>query len=268
MEAYTQFAQVYDSFMDNVPYGEWADFYTKILKGAGIGEGILLDLGCGTGTMTELLADRGYDMIGVDSSEEMLRVATEKREQRSGPAPDILYLKQDMREFELYGTVRGILCVCDSLNYLLEEKEILQTFRLADNYLDPGGLFLFDFNTPYKYGTLIGEATIAENREDCSFIWENYYDGQQQINEYELTVFIRERESGLFSRFTEYHYQRGYTLPVIRRLVEQSGLEFVTALDGDTFTEVTEQSGRIVCVARECKKDKTEPDEKTKKGLV
>ena len=139
MEAYTQFAQVYDRFMDNVPYGEWADFYLKILKEAGIRDGILLDLGCGTGVVTELLAGQGYDMIGVDSSEEMLRAAMEKKERRNGSAPDILYLEQDMREFELYGTVRGILCVCDSLNYLLEEREILQTFRLVDNYLDPGG---------------------------------------------------------------------------------------------------------------------------------
>ncbi len=258
MEAYTQFAQVYDRFMDNVPYGEWADFYLKILKESGIRDGILLDLGCGTGVVTELLAGQGYDMIGVDSSEEMLRAAMEKKERRNGSVPDILYLEQDMREFELYGTVRGILCVCDSLNYLLEEREILQTFRLVDNYLDPGGLFLFDFNTPYKYGTLIGEDTIAENREDCSFIWENYYDEERQINEYELTVFIRQQESGLFSRFTEYHYQKGYTLPVIRNLVEQSGLEFVMALDGDTFTEVAESSGRIFCVARECKKEKTQ----------
>lgn len=283
MEAYTDFAQVYDTFMDNTPYERWADFIRGVLKEHGIEDGILLDLGCGTGTMTEIFSAEGYDMIGVDASGEMLNIAMEKRA-RSGR--NILYLQQDMREFELYGTVRAVLCVCDSLNYLLEEEELCETFRLVNNYLDPEGLFIFDFNTVYKYETVIGDATIAENREDCSFIWENYYHEEEQINEYDVTVFVREgvgaercgvseahagpeecgtREAeagpeacsgtetgeGLFRRFTETHYQRGYTLPVIRRLVEESGLRFVKALDADTLMEVTERSERIYCIAME-----------------
>ncbi len=119
--------------------------------------------------MTELLAKQGYDMIGVDLSDSMLDIAMEKRAQ-SGH--NILYLQQDMREFELYGTVRAVICLCDSLNYLLEEDDLLTTFKLVNNYLDPNGLFIFDFNTVYKYETVIGDNTIAENREDCSFIWE------------------------------------------------------------------------------------------------
>ena len=256
MEAYTDFAQVYDTFMDNTPYEKWAEFLLKTFREEGIDDGIVLDLGCGTGTMSELMADQGYDMIGVDCSGEMLGIAMEKKAESGN---SILYLLQDMREFELYGTVRAAFCVCDSLNYLLEEEEILETFRLVNNYLDPSGLFVFDFNTVYKYETVIGDATIAENREDCSFIWENFYDSEDGINEYDVTIFVREpSEDGddeRFRRFTETHYQRGYTLPVMKRLVEESGLIFVKALDADTLAEVTETSERIYCIARECGKE-------------
>ena len=251
VEAYTDFAQVYDIFMDNAPYDRWADFLAERLKRDGIRDGLVLDLGCGTGTVTRLLAEKGYDMIGVDSSEAMLNIALEKEAENR---QNILYLEQDMREFELYGTVRAVVCICDSLNYLLEEEDLLETFRLVNNYLDPGGLFVFDFNTVYKYETVIGDATIAENREDCSFIWENFYDPEERINEYDVTVFVREQEGpegGLFRRFTETHYQRGYTLSDIRGLIEKSGLLFVEALDADTLGEVTAQSERIYCIARE-----------------
>ena len=247
MEAYTGFAAVYDIFMDNVPYEEWGEYIHSLLKDRGIEDGILLDLGCGTGTMTEKLADYGYDMIGVDNSEDMLELAMEKR-MESGK--DILYLLQDMREFELYGTVRAIVSVCDSVNYITEPEELEEVFRLVNNYLDPGGLFLFDFNTVYKYETVIGDATIAENRDNCSFIWENFYEEEEQINEYDLTIFVQE-EGELFRKFTETHYQRGYTLEQMKRLVEAGGLVFEEALDADTLQAVTDTSERIYCIARE-----------------
>jgi SAM-dependent methyltransferase len=189
-------------------------------------------------------------MIGVDNSEEMLQIAMEKREQ-SGL--DILYLLQDMRKFELYGTVGAVVSVCDSLNYLLEEEDILQTFRLVNNYLYPKGIFIFDFNTVYKYAEVIGDATIAENREECSFIWENYYHEAEEINEYDLTIFVREETKGaepLFRRFQETHYQRGYRMEQMQSLVEQSGLQFLQAIDADTHGVVTEESERIYMVAR------------------
>ena len=115
MEAYTSFASVYDTFMDDVPYEEWGEYLHGLLKEYGINDGLVLDLGCGTGTMTELLADLGYDMIGVDNSADMLEIALEKKVE-SGH--DILYLLQDMRGFELYGTVRAIISICDSVNYI------------------------------------------------------------------------------------------------------------------------------------------------------
>ena len=152
MEAYTSFAEVYDTFMDNVPYEEWADYREERLKEYGVKDGLVLELGCGTGSMTELLAEKGYDMIGVDNSEDMLEIAMEKRIE-SGH--DILYLLQNMQEFELYGTVKAVVSVCDSVNYITEKAELEEVFRLVNNYLDPQGIFIFDFNTEYKYREIL-----------------------------------------------------------------------------------------------------------------
>ena len=248
MEAYTSFAKVYDTFMDNVPYEEWAEYLAELLQEYDIEDGLVLDLGCGTGSLTEILATKGYDMIGADGSAEMLEIAMEKKAQ-SGH--DILYLLQDMREFELYGTVRAVVSVCDCVNYITDEKELEQVFRLVNNYLDPEGIFIFDFNTEYKYKEILGEQTIAEDREDCSFIWDNYYYEDESMNEYELTLFIKEQDSNLYRKYQEMHYQKAYTLDAMRELIEWSGLEFVTAYDAYTRTAPTETSERICVVARE-----------------
>lgn len=248
MEAYTSFAEVYDTFMDNVPYEEWAEYLAELLQEYDIEDGLVLDLGCGTGSLTEILATKGYDMIGADGSAEMLEIAMEKKAQ-SGH--DILYLLQDMREFELYGTVRAVVSVCDCVNYITDEKELEQVFRLVNNYLDPEGIFIFDFNTEYKYKEILGEQTIAEDREDCSFIWDNYYYEDESMNEYELTLFIKEQDSNLYRKYQEMHYQKAYTLDAMRELIEWSGLEFVTAYDAYTRKAPTETSERICVVARE-----------------
>ena len=211
MEAYTDFAGVYDTFMDETPYEEWAEFIHELIREYGISQAVatknednkvegisseedagnlqevldserdlVLDLGCGTGTLTELLYQKGYDMIGIDYSQDMLNIAMEKK---AVSGSDILYLCQDMRELDLYSTVGTVVSVCDSVNYLLEDEDVEETFRLVNNYLYPGGLFIFDFNTVYKYEQVIGDTTIAENREECSFIWENYYHDKERINE-------------------------------------------------------------------------------------
>ena len=227
MEAYTSFASVYDTFMDNIPYEEWAEYLSRLLAEYEVTDGIVLDLGCGTGTLTELMAARGFDMIGVDYSEEMLEIAMEKRAE-SGR--DILYLLQDMREFELYGTVRAVISICDSLNYITEEAELEEVFRLVNNYLDPEGVFIFDFNTVYKYREILGDQTIAESREDCSFIWDNYYYEEEQINEYELSLFLQE-EGNLYRKYVETHYQKGYELETVKRLCDRKGIWKVQGID-------------------------------------
>lgn len=249
---YGSFAYVYDKFMDDVPYEEWADYVQSLLMEYEVREGLVLELGCGTGNLTEILASRGYDMIGVDLSADMLDIAMEKRE-RSGR--DILYLMQDMREFELYGTVRAAVCICDSMNYLQEEKDLLSTFKLVNNYLDPGGIFIFDLNTAYKYRDLIGDTTIAENREGASFIWENTWYEEEKVNEYDLTIFA-ETENGLYQKFEETHFQRAYDLKTVKRLIAEAGMEFLAAYDAFTREPVRPDSERIYVIAREKGKHK------------
>ncbi|MCI6886336.1 MAG: class I SAM-dependent methyltransferase [Lachnospiraceae bacterium] len=247
MDAYTGFASVYDMFMDNIPYEEWCAYLTGLLREYGVDDGLVLDLGCGTGTLTRLLAEKSYDMIGVDLSDEMLEIAMEKEAE---DPKGILYLMQDMRAFELYGTVRAIVSICDSMNYMLEYEDFVEVLRLANNYLDPGGVFIFDLNTIYKYKETMGETTIAENREEGSFIWENFYDEEEQINEYDLTLYIRE-EDDRYHRFEETHYQKAYDLDTVKQAIADAGMEFVTAYDAFTREAPKPDSERIYVIARE-----------------
>lgn len=246
-QAYGDFARVYDMFQDNVDYETWGKWLKEQLTAYGITEGLVLDLGCGTGTMTELLAEAGYDMIGVDNSEEMLAEAMEKRGE-SGH--DILYLLQDMQEFELYGTVRAVVSVCDSLNYITEEEELEHVFALVNNYLDPQGIFLFDMNTIYKYKNMIGDTTIAENRDEGSFIWENSYDEETGINTYELALFLP-REDGLYEKDEEVHYQKAYEPEKIQELMKKAGLIPLAVYDAYTKDAPKPDSGRLTFIARE-----------------
>lgn len=246
-DSYEAFAYVYDNFMDNIPYEEWADYLIGLLKEYGIDSGIIADLGCGTGSMTKLLADAGYDMIGIDNSIDMLEIA---REKMMDSEQQILYLLQDMREFELYGTVHAIVSVCDSMNYILEKEDLVKVFRLANNYLEPRGYFIFDMNTQYKYRTQLGDRTIAEDREDMSFIWDNFYDEETKINEYSLSIFVQEEED-LYRKYEEVHYQRAYSLEEVKEAIKEAGMEFVTAYDAFTHEDPKETSERIYIVARE-----------------
>ena len=291
--SYENLASVYDVFMDNVDYDGWCRCLVKQLHGAGIRDGLVCELGCGTGDMTERLARAGYDMIGVDVSPEMLGIAQKKELLRRHPElrdedtaavsadaeniPDILYLQQDMRSFELYGTVRAVVSVCDSMNYMTEEEDLLQVFRLVNNYLDPGGLFLFDVNTPACYEA-IGDQTIAENRPEGSFIWENTYDPDTQYNEYALTLFLpvsapgqepvsaentdssrnysaaAESRDNLYVKREEYHVQRGYTPEKVRHLLEEAGLEVLSVTEAYTGKPVGNNTERVLFTAREVQK--------------
>ena len=235
MSQYANFSNVYDLFMDNVPYEQWADRIETILKENGIEDGLVLDLGCGTGTLTELLAKKGYDMIGVDASEDMLAEAREKQYARVDEENDnstdmeseILYLCQDIREFELYGTVRAVVSSCDTLNYVIEEDDLKEVLRLVNNYLESDGVFIFDMNAPEKYEEVLADNVFAENRDDASFIWENTFDEESRINEYALTLYIEDEETGLFERSEEFHYQKAYTREEIAKILDESGFEII-----------------------------------------
>ncbi len=292
--SYSAFAYVYDELMDNVPYDEWAEYLIGLLKENGVTEGLVCELGCGTGQMTRRLAAAGYDMIGIDLSEEMLDVAREQEygayegdfedideeadmpdeesgdifeedsadEQENGDVdisePSILYLQQDMREFELYGTVSAVVSICDSMNYMTSDEDLLSVFRLVNNYLDKDGVFIFDMNTEYKYKELMGDTTIAENREDVSFIWENLYDEEKRLNEYCLTLFAKaeteEDEEGgapLYEKYEEVHLQRAYPLEEVKRLLAEAGMTFVAAYDVLTHEAPGPECERMYVVAKE-----------------
>jgi len=273
MQAYTGFAQVYDIFMDNVPYDEWANYLAGLLQEYGLHSGLVLELGCGTGSITRRLAAKGYDMIGIDISEEMLEIARDLEYNRDfDPSEDfieadelqernnILYLQQDMREFELYGTVSAVVSICDSMNYITSEEELLKVFQLVNNYLDRGGTFIFDMNTVHKYKDILADNTFAENREACSF-------------EYDVTIFVKVDEEELeadekdtlkeeyektrgssvsfYEKYEELHYQKAYTIDTVIRLIEKAGMEFITVYDAFTRNSPDEESERVYFVARE-----------------
>ncbi|MCI8672453.1 MAG: class I SAM-dependent methyltransferase [Lachnospiraceae bacterium] len=247
MEIYTGFSMVYDQLMDNVSYEDWCVYLTALLRDFGCREGLVLELGCGTGALTRLLAQAGYDMIGLDSSPDMLSIA---RERQAEEGTEILYLQQDMREFELYGTVAAVVSLCDSMNYITEYKELVQVFRLVNNYLDPGGYFIFDLNTPYKYRELLADNTFAENREDCSFIWENTYDDETELNEYALTLFVR-GEDGRYERFEEFHYQKAYAIETVEKAAAEAGMEFIAVYDAFTREEPSDTGERVYVILKE-----------------
>ncbi len=275
MEVYSSFARVYDTFMDNVPYEEWASFVIDILKEYEIKEGQVLDLGCGTGSITRLLYKKGYDMLGVDLSEEMLEIALEKQMEEmpdfsleesceeiseelseeifqnvTEETTGILYLQQDMRELEVYSKVSAVISCCDCVNYILDPEELLETFLRVKECLKEDGIFFFDFNTTHKYRDIIGETTIAEDREDCSFIWDNYYYEEEGINEYELTLFIKEEgKEDLYRKYQETHLQRGYTLEEMESLLKEAGFRVQEIYDNYTKETVREDSERICIVA-------------------
>ena len=271
-ESYRSFASVYDEFMDGTDYHKTADQIQDMITRFGVSKptqkrtgaseardvllaaekNLVVDLGCGTGKFTEILADRGYDVMGINLSEEMLGIALERRDSLRHRT---LYLCQDMREFELYGTAGTFVSVGDSVNYLLTDEDMIKLFKRVNTFLFPGGIFVFDFKTLHLYRDVIGDSTIAEDREDCSFIWENWYDDESRINEYDLSLFIREtgvkEDDNLFRKYQEIHRQRGYTLEEMKRFAEEAGLTWIAEMDSDSMGPVSEESERILCVVRE-----------------
>lgn len=251
MEAYEGFAAVYDLFMEETNYAQWVVYLEKIWLKYNISPKLILDLGCGTGNISLPLAKKGYEVIGIDVSEDMLSVAKEKAER---DRLDILFLMQDMREFELYGTVDCVISLYDSLNYITEEEDLLQVFCLVNNYLDPGGLFIFDMNTEYKFQNKLADRSFAETTEKAAYIWENYYDEKEKINEFYMNFFVKEENSEQYKRFEEYHYERAYDIEKIKELITKSGMELLNVFDAFTFEEAREDSERIYFVAKEIQK--------------
>lgn len=219
MESYTDFAYIYDNLIDQ-DYEKWADYIEEIFAKYKKSPKLVLDLGCGTGNITNILAKRGYDMIGVDISLDMLNVA---RDKAADEGLDVLYLCQDIREFELYGTVDAIICTLDVINYITDPEDLSKVFALVKNYLNPDGIFIFDINTEYKLKNILGNNTFVNDENGIFYTWENEY--SENISNQFLTFFA-ETDDGLYQRFEENHIQRAYTINEIREKLKENKLTF------------------------------------------
>lgn len=244
---YEGFANVYEHMMNNIPYDAWFEALKGYLEKNGITEGKICELGCGTGIMTEKFAGAGFSMIGVDQSVDMLALAKQKQEESGS---EILYLNQNMEELELDEPVDAVISVCDSVNYLLQEDTMKSLFTRVKKYLKAGGYFIFDLKTVYCYRNLIGNQTWVEQDEEVSYIWENYFYEDQDINEYMLTIFKKQPDSELYERIEEAHYQRAYGVEHLREMLADSGLTMVECFDENMKKQPSESSERIYVVAK------------------
>lgn len=242
---YTSLAQVYDQLTQDVAYDQRLAYIQQLFQAFDCSPKLVLDLACGTGTMTTLLAKAGYDMTGVDDSAEMLDEARKKAREQS---LDILYLNQSMQEFELYGSVDAVLCLLDGLNYLTEDGDLEQTFALVENYLEPGGLFIFDLNTKYKMEYILAGNVFCGSGDNSFYTWESVFDPEAELAEYTLNLFVREQT--LYRRFTEYHYQRAYGKRKVLSALKRAGLEFLAEYDDLTFTSPSRSSEKVFYVAK------------------
>jgi len=229
--------------MYDVNYKKWADYIEEIFKINGVKPSLIADLGCGTGSFCIEMDKRGYDMIGIDLSPDMLDCAKKKSEGR-----DILYLNQDMSNFELYGTVDAIVCLMDSINYLLYVKDVKRLVKLVKNYLNPGGLFIFDINTPYKFRNILKDNVFYDISDEITYVWQNRFDSKKKICEFDITFFIKEGK--YYKKYDEVHYERCYEIDELKKIIAWSGLTLVNLYHDMTFNKPFGKSERIFFVCK------------------
>ena len=244
---YRDFAYVYDVLMQDIKYSEWANYIETLFQKYSPQKPVLvLDMACGTGNLTLELAKRGYDMIGIDMSPDMLSCAVEKSSNCATPP---LWVCQDMRAFELYGTMDAILCTMDSLNYIEKAAELKRVFSLVNNYLNPGGLFIFDMNTPYKLEHVLGNNLFYEIRDDITYLWRNEYLPDEKKCIFDLTFFVQEDED-IYRRLEELQQQKAWSIDEVRDCLHETELELLNVFEAFTHEAPAEQSGRVFYVAR------------------
>lgn len=245
MSRYGSFAEYYDSLTSNVDYRKTAEYVSDILSENGINKGILLDLACGTGTMSLIMAQKGYDVIGVDNSPEMLG---EAREKALEAGEDILFLCQDMCSIDLYGTADCTVCLLDSLNHLESKEELLEAFKRVSLFTVPGGLFVFDVNTEYKHKYVLGDNTFVYDNDDVYCVWQNEYDDESKTVEIFLDFF--QEENGLYRRSSEYFAERAFSDSDIKNLLSEAGFTDIKAYGELRKTAPSDTEERVFYVAR------------------
>ena len=244
---YDLLANFYDVINSDIDYKAWADFLEKIIeRECKQKPELVLDLGCGTGKMTLELASRGYDMTGVDLSSEMLDVARCAAEANGN---DVLWLCQDMREFELYGTVDFTVSCLDCLNHLTKPADVEKTFKLVHNYLIPDGIFVFDINGKYKFENIYADRAYVMEEKNGVCIWQNDYDAKKKICNFYITLFEEDKD-GRYERYDDVQKERMYTINDMKKIMSKCGMEFIGAYSDFDFTEATDDSERIYMVAR------------------
>ncbi len=241
--SYGDFAYIYDTLTDDVEYEKRAEYITKLINThLGRKPELLCDLGCGTGTILTILNAKGYDCIGIDSSEEMLSVAAKKNTDGK-----ILYLNQDITSFELYGTVDVFISMLDTVNYITDDKELKDMFELVANYLNPDGIFIFDINSLYKFEHILGNNTYAYEKDNIFYTWENYY--EDELLQFDINFFIEEKDSR-YKRISEQHDQRYYSIDFLKETASECGL-YTLAVYGDLgFNPPGDEEERIFVVMR------------------
>lgn len=247
--AYESLADVYDAFNEDADYDALYEKIQRVLYDAGIEKGIIADLGCGTGDMTLMLAQSGYDMIGIDASEEMLCIFREKAAELE--VEGVLLLQQDLRELDLYGTIDAAISTFDTFNHIGPYPEFEKALVRSALFLEPGGIFLFDLNTPYKHEQILANHTYEMEAQDVICLWKNRYDPEHRATH--ICVEIQDKETGEreIDSFVEY----AYTLEQVRRACEEAGLDIVEICDGETFGALTDRSQRY-CITAAKRSDK------------
>lgn len=240
---YGKFAYLYDELMIDAPYDQWVSFVLNVIKTS---SGRILDVGCGTGNIAIPLAKKGLDVTAVDLSEEMLFVAQEKSE-RAGVK--IQFFQQDMRELEGLGTFDTVISLCDAINYLKNETELLTTFQRVAEHLNENGLFVFDVHSIHKIDTIFTGNTFAHNGEEISYIWECFAGEEPHSVEHDLAFFVKDNED-LYERYDEFHQQRTYPLNTYKQALINAGFE-ILSITGDFSLEIlNEDAERWFFVAK------------------
>lgn len=247
MREYTDFAYVYDEYMDNIPYDEWCAYLIQLLREYHINsEDFIVDLGCGTGTVTRILDKAGYDCIGIDMSQDMLTIASEKTIDNG---QEIVYSLQDMREFSLPYEASAMISIGDSMNYITSVSDLKSVFKSVKEGLALGGIFIFDLKTIHFFRDILSDNTYAQDRDTSAFIWNNYYENDTKNNIYDLIIFV-ENEDGLFERFEEQHFQHGFEIDEVKNAAQEAGLEVVAIYDAFTHNEPNKDSERLYYIIK------------------
>lgn len=243
--SYDNFSRFYDRLTDNVEYEKRADYFCRLLSLCGVKNGILLDLGCGTGSMSVKMAERGFDVIGVDSSIGMLNAAQQKMFE-SGR--QLLLLNQPMQDIDLYGTVDCAICVLDGINHLNNAEEVKQTFEKVSLFMNRGGAFAFDVNTIYKHQNVLADNAFIYEFDDLFCSWQNNYNSGD--NSVDISLDFFEEEDGVYYRSSESFSEQAYELSDISAWLEDAGFEVVGIFDDLTTDNVKPDSQRAVFLTK------------------